>query len=496
MDELDRLLPGSRPGDTVRVPLPIALMAAHLADDLVAPNPAVETMLRRFLTAITARISGLDATVDPHEWPNRLTAVLRRGRLPERGVDGYFRAHGERMRLRGERPLLQDPRLREECSRRAEPGKLAMDRASGNTQPWRPHTPESEPIPLAEAFGWLLAWQGFGPSGTGAQRRHGGIDRKYMVAGCLRSAVSYHPLAGTLFDSLVLGCPPPELWPDPPGEDLAPWERTALTDPLLPVQVQGPVTLLAGRSTHSVLLDVDGDLVVGCWVAWGTLTAAPAVRDPFVVQGVKAYRWADYRRSLLRDFDALVHARDPSDTGTKQVRMPAWLGVLADMPPDVIDRLGDIRVRALGMDQAKREGGEEQWFAQTTPASVAEFLPTRHPERAARITFLSTAVDGASKGLHRALRGAWAEIAPGSADANPWLDRADHEFWDRSDRPFWNAVASPPGDSDPDFARLALDIYDTSTRSHAARPPGLGAIARQRAPLALAARRAHRGGTR
>ncbi|MFF2818209.1 type I-E CRISPR-associated protein Cse1/CasA [Kitasatospora cineracea] len=494
LDELAELLPGAGPGDAVGVPLPAALTATHLAVDLLAPNPMVESMLRRFLTAVTARIGGLDTRVAPPAWPERIEKVLRIGKLPKRDIEEYFHLHGSRMQLRGEWPLLQDPRLREECTRRAPPGKLVMDRASGNTQVWRPHTPESEPVPLAEAFGWLLAWQGFGPSGMGAQRRHSSVDSKNMVSGCLRCSVSYHPLAGTLFDSLVLGCPPPELWPDPVGADLAPWEQTVLPDPLLPRAVEGPVTLLTGRSTHAVLLDIDGDLVTGCWVAWGTRAAAPVVRDPFVVQGPKAYRRADHRRHLLRDFDALVHARTPADTGLKKEQMPAWLGVMADMPADLIDRLGQVRVRALGMHQEKQEGGEEHWFAQTTPASVAEFLPTHHPERADRIKELSTEVDEAGKGMRKALTMAWAEIAPGSSGANPWIDRADHEFWDRCDRLFWDAVAQPEGPA-PDFARLALDVYDTSTRSHADRPPGLTAIARRREPLASAVRPAPKEGS-
>ncbi|MFJ1936585.1 type I-E CRISPR-associated protein Cse1/CasA [Kitasatospora sp. NPDC088160] len=479
--ELARLIPQAAPGDTVTAGLSTTLKASHLIEDVVVANPACETMLRRLLTAMFLRISGLDT--DPATWHERLAALIHRGRLPGRAVDAYCREHRDRLRLS---VFLQDPRLRTECTKAAAPGKLAMDRPSGHNQPWHPHTPEHEPVDAPDTLLWLLAWQGFGPSGTGAQRTHDGVVSKQMRAGSLRGSISYHPLGATLFAGLALGCPPPHLWPDPPGDDRASWEREDLPDPLRPVVPGGPVTLLIGRSAHAVLLDLDPGrtAAVGCWVAWATRTPVPGARDPFLLHYGTRFRHADARRHLLRDFDALVHAAVPGAAPPKGVTMPAWLGTLAVLPRETIDALGPVRVRALGCQQQPQERGDVQWVAETTPASIATFLPGHDPAREARLGQLHTDAEEAADTLRQCLRGAWKQIAPG-AD-NPWLDDALGQYWDNADRTFWPAARN--GGPLPHYARTALDLYDTHTRPYAARPPGLGAVARHRRPLAVLAR--------
>ncbi|MFJ9446382.1 type I-E CRISPR-associated protein Cse1/CasA [Kitasatospora sp. NPDC101235] len=490
--ELVRLFPRAGPGEVVTAGLSATLKGAHLVEDLVVANPACETMLRRLLTAMTVRIAGLDAAADPGEWYRHLAALIRRGRLPARAVDAYIRPLRGRLRLS---VLLQDPRLREECSKSAAPGKLAMDRPSGHNQPWRPHTPEHEPLEAANALLWVLAWQGFGPSGMGALRAYDGVVSKQMRAGALRGSISYHPLGDTLFAGLVLGCPPPHLWPDPPGDDRAPWEREDLPDPLHPVVPGGPATLLIGRSAHAVLLDLDPDRTkaVGCWVAWATRTPVPPAADPFLIHYQKGFRHADARRHLLRDFDALVHAAVPGATPAKGITMPAWLGTLAALPKETLDALGPVRVRALGCQQQSQERGEVQWVSETTPAGIAAFLPGHDPAREVCLGRLHTDTEEAADTLRYCLRGAWQQMAPGTADQAPWLDDALGQYWDTADRLFWPAAVN--GGDLPDFAHTALGLYDTHTLPYAARPPGLAAIARHRRPLDRLARRSAPRGT-
>ncbi|AYN40147.1 type I-E CRISPR-associated protein Cse1/CasA [Streptomyces dangxiongensis] len=374
--ELASLVPGAEPGGRREVGLRKVLAAAHLVADVEVTNPAVESMLRRLLTALAVRAGGLDVP-DLDAWEDRFDALLVAGRFDADAVHAYFDKWRHRFDLYdGQWPFLQDPRLATECSRQAPPGKLVMPRPSGSNQPWLDRTPQQVPVPSGEALGWLLAWRGYGPSGTGAQRQHGGVNSKNMKAGPLRSLVSFHPLGESLFTSLVLSCPPPAGGEDP-AQDLAPWEREEPEDPLLPSPARGPVSLLIGRTAHHVLLSPDetGAEASGCWVAWGTRADLPPARDPFVIDRAKGGPVrASWRRSLLRDFDAFIHAKDPAAAGTKGQILPAWLSVFADLPEEVLDGLGSVRVRALGCHQEKQEK-DEHWYAVTTPASIAAFLP-------------------------------------------------------------------------------------------------------------------------
>ncbi|MEU2856569.1 type I-E CRISPR-associated protein Cse1/CasA [Streptomyces syringium] len=481
--ELEALLPGAVPGAYYETGLLGALLGAHLACDLEAPNPAVESMLRRLLTALAIRVGGLDVAEQP-VWEERFDALLSVGRFDTEAVNGYFDRWRPRFDLYDRhRPFLQDPRLAEECSRRAAPGKLVMPRPSGANQPWLDHTPQEEPVPSAEALGWVLAWRGYGPSGTGAQRQHGGVNSKNVKAAPLRSLVSFHPLGASLFASLVLSCPPPTGTGDVAG-DLAPWEREELEDPLLPAPAQGPVSLLTGRTAHHVLLapGESGARAVGCWVAWGSRTDLPAARDPFVVDRVKGGPVrASWRRSLLRDFDAFIHAKDPAAVGVKGVMLPGWLSVYADLPQEVLEALPDVRVRALGCHQEKQDR-DEHWYAVTTPASIAPYLPSRHPQRAARVAQIRLAAEMTAADMARCLRSAWKQLSPGEKTC-PWADDATAQFWDRAESAFWAAIAdddAPP----PRFRALALEIYDAITRPAATTPQGLHPIAQARSALA------------
>ncbi|MFE7839461.1 type I-E CRISPR-associated protein Cse1/CasA [Streptomyces sp. NPDC057474] len=481
-EELAVLVPGVEPGGRRGVGLRTALLAAHAVADLEVANPAVESMLRRLLTALAVRAGGLDVP-DRDEWEERFDALLSAGRFDAGAVNTYFDRWRHRFDLYDpHRPFLQDPRLAAECSRQAPPGKLVMPRPSGSNQPWLDRTPQDVPVPSDEALGWLLAWRGYGPSGTGAQRRHGGVNSKNMKAAPLRALVSFHPLGGSLFTSLVLACPPPTGGEDP-AQDLAPWEREELEDPLLPSPVCGPVSLLTGRSAHHVLLSADetGAETTGCWVAWATRTDLPAARDPFVIDRAKGGPVrASWRRSLLRDFDAFIHAKNPAAAGVKGQILPAWLSAFADLPEEVLDGLGPVRVRALGCHQEKQEK-DEHWYAVTTPASIAAFLPSRHPQRAARVADTRRAAEGAAADLARALRTVWKHLAPGEKSC-PWADEATAAYWDRAEALFWPTISHDSAEV-PRFRGLALEIYDAITRPAAITPQGLHPVAQARTQL-------------
>ncbi|MET9294187.1 type I-E CRISPR-associated protein Cse1/CasA [Streptomyces sp. NPDC003077] len=488
-EELNALVPGAEPGSRREIGLRAALTAAHLAADVDIPNPAVESMFRRLLTALAIRVGALhplDGTGPPtrEEWEDRFDALLTTGHFDTESVHAYCDRWRSRFDLYDpRRPFLQDPRLAAECSRRAPPAKLVLPRPSGANQPWLDHTPQDVPVPSAQALGWVLAWRGYGPAGTGAQRRHGGVDSKNMKAAPLRSLVSFHPLADTLFTSLVLSCPPPT-GGDGTRDDLAPWERDEWEDPLLPAPVTGPVSLLTGRTAHHVLLapDGDGERVVGCWVAWGTRTELPAARDPFVIDRPKGGPVrASWRRSLVRDFDAFVHAKDPAAIGVTGRILPGWLPVFADLPRAVLDALPVVRVRALGCHQDKQDR-DAHWYAATTPASIAPFLPAHHPLRAARVATIRVAAETAATDLAKALRSAWHRMAPGEK-ACSWADEATAEFWERAEPLFWSAITEDDTPA-PGFRELALRIYDATTLPAATTPEGLHPIAQARATLA------------
>ncbi|WP_198545055.1 type I-E CRISPR-associated protein Cse1/CasA [Kitasatospora sp. NRRL B-11411] len=482
-EEVSDLLAGAAPGEVVRVTVLQALVGAHLIADLQVPHVAVEAALRRFLTALVVRVTGLD-TPDEHEWERVQESALLAGRFDADAVTGYVGRFPGRFDLYGTPlPLLQDPRLAAECTKASPPGRLAMTRPSGNTQPWRSRVPQEVPVASADAFGWLLAWRDYGPCGMAALRSHGGESTKSSKAGPNRRTVSYFPLGEDLFTSLVLGCPPPSRWPQLPGEDMAPWEREELPDPLAPVAACGPVSLLTGRAAHAVQLapGADGAETTSCWIAWGTRTDLPVAADPFTMTtSAGKARLANAGRSLLRDFDALAHATDVSASGKVSSVPPVWLSAFAGLPPKVLDVLSGVRVRVLGCQQAAQAGGMEHWWAETTPVSIAPYLPSRDPQRSALVSRTRKAAEDAAKALGAALRAAWRDMGS-NPKQNAWADAADAAFWDRAEAPFWAAVAGRDGEdgkpASPGFRRIALQVYDAVTAPQAATAEGMDPIA-------------------
>ncbi|MFI8323816.1 type I-E CRISPR-associated protein Cse1/CasA [Streptomyces sp. NPDC085529] len=474
---LAELIPGTAPGTTVTVPLPELVAGLHLLDAYVPANVAAEAAIRRLVAAFVARIGGLDHGTQ-EEWEDRLDELLGAGRLDPAVVKGYFSRFVFDL-ADPVRPFLQHPALATECSKSASPGKLHFDRAAGNNAPWWDHTPQDVPMDLVTAFEGIVLWRGYGSCGTGAQRNHRGKNTKTMKAGPYRSLVSYFPECRNLFLSALLSCPPPAVWPTGTGEDLAPWETDAPADPMTPMVPAGPIGLLTGRTAHHILVNVADGQISECWVAWGTLADLPAARDPFVLDREKggAVR-GSHRRGLLRDFDALIAASDPSVKAPAGVHRPAWIDVYAQLPPEQLESLGPVRVRAVGYDQDKREMGDSIAYTATTPETLAACLPGRQPQRARIVAVGRQDCERAEQHLMEQLRRAWRKLDPG-AKSSPWAEQAQTQFWDRADRLFWEAVrvvTDPAGA----LARVTLDLYDEVTADVATSPEGFLPVAEHR----------------
>ncbi|MET8751349.1 type I-E CRISPR-associated protein Cse1/CasA [Streptomyces sp. NPDC004667] len=475
--DVAELLPGVMPGARVVLPMPAVLRVLHLLDSYLPVNPAAEAAVRRLVAACVARIGGLDRGTQ-EEWEDRLDVLLDAGRLDPARVAAYFDRYVFDL-ADPVRPFMQHPALAVECSKSAAPGKLHFDRAAGNNALWWDHTPQDTPMDLDTAFEGILLWRGYGPCGTGAQRTHLEKNTKSMKAGPHRSLVSYFPECRNLFLSAVLSCPPPVAWPTGTGEDLAPWEADEPADPMAPVFPAGPIGLLTARAAHHILLKVAGGQVSECWVAWGALTDLPAVRDPFVLDREKGGPMrGSHRRGLLRDFDALVAATDPSVKAAAGVIRPAWIDVYAQLPLSQLEALGPVRVRAVGYDQDKREMGDSIAYTATTPETLAACLPAKEPQRARIVAVGRQDCERAEQHLVKQLRGAWRKIDPG-AKSSPWVEQAQTVFWDRADQLFWNAVRTV---TDPAgaLAALTLAVYDEVTGDIASSVAGFLPVAEHR----------------
>ncbi|MFJ2745820.1 type I-E CRISPR-associated protein Cse1/CasA [Streptomyces sp. NPDC087440] len=477
--ELAVLVPGAVPGGMAVVGLRELFGGAHLFADLLVAQPPVEAMWRRLLAAMTVRVGRLD-TRDGEVWLDAREDLLERGRFDPDAVGAYFDPSPERWWLfGGPRPFLQDPRLDEEGGDPAAPGRLVMSRASGANALWSDGTPQDVPVGAAESVAWLLGWYGFGPSGTNNTRRHGGRSTHITKAGPYRSLISYFPhLPGSLFASLVLSVPAPSAWPQCPGPDLAPWETAQLPDPLAVRPPAGPVSLLAGRTAHAVLLCGDGEnRTVGCRATWATLTDLPPATDPYVIErDTGGPVRADRGRHLWRDLDALLLHQRAGDKATW--RRPTVFDHLAELDPDLLARLG---VRALGWEQEGRDRNFA-WYSATTPP-VLHHLAEADPDGAAAIAAARDSAEGVSRALYGALANAWDGAYPKreSKEKDGFVNQGRARYWAAAEAEFW-AVLSDLG-RPPAFRSLAVEAFDASTTSLKATGHGRRAIAQSRAQL-------------
>ncbi|MBK8075369.1 MAG: type I-E CRISPR-associated protein Cse1/CasA [Kineosporiaceae bacterium] len=345
-------------------------------------------------------------------------------------------------------------------------------------------------------------------------------------AGPLRALASYHPIASTLHQTLLLNLVAPVTFTRSTGTgaDEAPWEAATLPDPTAPFDVIGPAATLARTPVHAVLLQpaADGVTVVDAIVTWGrdsrlqraawetggvVATSPVILADPFLCRrtnregAVFAVR-ADATRAAWRDLDALLLALP--DVGAVDLRPR----VLAELDDDSLDgAVDDICVEALGIDQDGRSKNTAMMASRTRP--VPPMLRARHPRAAdAAATSLQRAGTSARR-LDIALERVWLREGEGT-DGRPankavkdqdlstgWRRDAQQQYWAAAEELFWSHVhlaaiieahatldpdaPEPPGpDPAADYRSLARTIYDRVTAPLATRLPYTRSVARNR----------------
>jgi CRISPR system Cascade subunit CasA len=456
-------------------------LRAHDISALAIPLAPALSALYRVLYALTARITQLDISRDWHEERMR---ILDAGQFDAGDIDSYFSTHADRFRLYDARyPFLQDPRLALECDKPAGVNKLVTTRPSGSNHAWFEHSSDARPdiISSADALQHLLVWRYYGPSGRCAARTVRGRKEANSTAGPLRTALSYHPLGPTLFETLLAGLPEPaRSGPYERSADLCPWERTDLSDPLsLKGVVTGPMSRLAGHHQHALLLVPDdaGTHTVDAYITWAYRERIPRDDDYLIwqiSQAGNAYaRYADSGRALWRDLDALL-LNDPNGT---QSRRP-------EIFPTAVDLFEDgMRVQALGIHQ-EGQAKDTQLVSATTP-SVVHLMQERDDEAARLVSQLRVWGERAGRRLERAAKQAWAAYSNAAkAEDCAWSSEAAARYWPAAEGEFWERLNSRKFEGAAQrFRTLAEGIYDQITESAAC--TARGARAREGARIEL-----------
>ncbi|MFE9426470.1 type I-E CRISPR-associated protein Cse1/CasA [Kitasatospora sp. NPDC006697] len=460
------------------------LLRSHEITQIAIALPPALSALYRILYAITARITALDEA-DPGNWRKRRLDVCDRGSLDPAAVTEFAQRHHARFDLfDAKHPFLQDPRLAHECDPQNTAGvnKLITTRPSGNNHSWFRHGSDAAPdLPSADqAALHLLVWHYYGPSGRCSSRTVGAEKAANMLAGPLRSTLSYHPEGGTLFETLLAGLTQPESIVSR-AADLCPWERDEQPDPVtgLP-ELSGPCSELTSRSQHAVLLvpDADGQHVRDAFITWAYRRKVPRVGDPYLIwqtskDGNPYPRPADSGRALWRDLDALL-LQNPS--GSAQPQRPAVFRTAFDISDD-------LRVRALGFEQDGQAKDTQFVDASTPPVlGLAEDL---EPQLAPRIGNLRFTGETYGRRLDRAVKKAWAAYtdAPKIADCT-WSLEAGTRYWPAAEHEFWKRLNNRDFDTAPAaFLRLAEHAFDDVTARALGTLRGAKACSKARAEL-------------
>ncbi|MFK0016221.1 type I-E CRISPR-associated protein Cse1/CasA [Streptomyces sp. NPDC091027] len=476
-------------GAALRVGLRELFHRADEITDLELPVPPAASGLLRILAVMTARIAGCDGVrLDDEElgedingWLRLRNRVLAEGRFDLKRVSEYLDQEVPKGHLDlfdGDRPFLQDPRLRSECvDGQGHPNpsgvnKLVLGRPTGvNGAVLFGHFNDADPVPVpaAEAAWHLIAQLYYGPSGQCTPRKITTVKPGNGDAGPLRKSVSYHPWAEDLFTTLVLAVPQPGVCGDPEEDDASPWETDALPDPLAPLPpVSWPGRVLTGRARHAVLLEPSSDQrsVSQAHLTWSTHEPPHMARDPYVILdtpkagGAPFARPADGARALWRDLDALLLK------GGGQSRRPA---AFENLPRTL--RTG-LRVRAYGFDQDGQQR-DSSWFEATTPPVLQWREDGPEPGMALRVGQCREIGELVGDRLHFAARLAWRLATDPQVDASarvkldlkkpgPWAHAAASRYWPMAESVFWSLLA-PAGRERmvrPPFVEAALAALD------------------------------------
>ncbi|ARQ69187.1 type I-E CRISPR-associated protein Cse1/CasA [Streptomyces marincola] len=482
------------------------LRRAHEIAGLAVVDPPAHAALLRVLYALTVRVTGLDKVgTSEDDWTDRREEVWEAGRLPADGIDEYAARHARRFLVFdpvGGRPWMQDPRLEKQCdpARTAGVNKLIVTRPAGNNHAWFRHGTDAAPdLPtVSDAVLNLLVWHYWGPSGRCSAREVDGEKTASATAGPLRTALSYHPVGETLFQTLLAGLVPPGR-SDRLDEDQCPWELEDLPNPALPPREPvGPCSRLTGRSQHALLLVPDDEsrddrdtptLVRDAYITWANRTGRMARDDDFLIwqvsqQGNRYPRPADSGRALWRDLDALLLQEPVSSAQARRPRVFAWAAELSE----------DLRVRALGFEQ-DGQAKDIQFVDGSTPP-VLGYVEERAPATSNPIARLRVLGERYGFRLSRALKRAWTTYARDpKADADAWTKPAAARYWPAAEDQFWTVfreLSHQSGQTDVGFdydkarrafLRLAEEAFDEVTRSITGSQRGAKAVFEARVHL-------------
>ncbi|MFJ8608090.1 type I-E CRISPR-associated protein Cse1/CasA [Streptomyces sp. NPDC093675] len=457
------------------------LLRAHTIEDLALPLPPAASAVLRLLTVFTARVTGLD---DPEmgagEWAARRRALLKEPDGFDAGaVHAYFDRYTWDL-FHPARPFLQDPRLAEQCEKRAGVNKLVFGRPEGDNLAWlSPHSDiDPQPVPTERALWHMLIHHYYGAGGQCSARTVGGRSTSSAKTGPLRSTISFHPLGRTLYETLLAGLPKPnDPWPG--TEDRCPWEEP-LPDPrAAPPPVTWPGRLLTGRSRHAVLLipSPDGRHVTDAYLTWATEQTLPAI-DPYLIHHVDQKRpvtqrhtprLADADRALWRDLDTLLLAGDEEAA----VQRPEAFTTLNDLPPEVRTSL---RARVHAFDQDKMMTLSRTWYTALTPP-IWPWVQENDPQAAERIAACRTAAEKVGSLLAKVSKEAWRKATTPASSQNSkppkrqpaWARRASADYWARAEATFWRLLDDPARDPSAAFTADAVAVLRTATRPAIAR---------------------------
>ncbi|WP_081706426.1 type I-E CRISPR-associated protein Cse1/CasA [Nocardia sp. CNY236] len=443
---------------------------AHKISDLAVGLPPAAAGLRRILTVMAARITGLDTPGKASRWFARRNDVFAQGHFDLERVEDYFDEYSERFFLfHPERPFLQDPRLSQDCSAPSGLNKLVFGRPSGNNQPWMSHHHDKlpVPVPVEDAVLHLVAQLYYGAPGRCTTRTVEGRSEANMTSGPARGLVSYHPTGTNLFESLVAGIPAPV---GSGGSGVAVWEAETLHDPLSVPPEGGDVGWrLAGRFRHGILLvpSEDKTAVIDAYSTWAWRHPHPPMKDPFAIyqtskKGEQYARPADASRALWRDLDGLLL----HNVGIEHRQQPQVFEGAMHFDVTVLSRL---RVQAFGFDQDRSQVNDRQWYSASTPPVLGLLDDV---EAAAQVSRIREAAEQAAWRMTTALRNAWVAVnSPGNDGPDttkvpdgPWPELAAARYWPAAEREFWaQASQATVTSSVRPFVRLALDAFDAVT---------------------------------